>query len=131
MSGSVDTVRPSVEHVRPSTRFLRALAVIAIVGLVCRVAYVLVSSAQVGGDGLYYHAIAGLVRDGKGFIAPGPFAKFGEAIQTAPHPPGWPVVLIGAAGLSHRPAARQVGDCPKPFSPFVSLLFISTQDRLV
>jgi 4-amino-4-deoxy-L-arabinose transferase-like glycosyltransferase len=107
MSGPVDTVRPSVEHVRPSTRFLRALFVIAIVGLVMRVAYVLVSSAQVGGDGLYYHAIAGLVRDGKGFIAPGPYAKFGQAIQTAPHPPGWPLVLIGAAFVGLRTTLEQ------------------------
>ena len=68
MSGSADAVRPS-------TRFIRALAVMAIVALALRVAYVVVSSAEVGGDGLYYHAIAGLVADGKGFIAPPKFAE--------------------------------------------------------
>src|SRR4051812_30810159 len=92
----------SADTVRPSTRFVRALVAIAIVALVWRVAYVLLSSAQVGGDGLYYHAIAGLVADGKGFIAPEVYAKLGQAIPTAPHPPGWPVVLIGAAFVGLR-----------------------------
>ncbi|MDQ1382256.1 MAG: hypothetical protein QOJ71_2975 [Actinomycetota bacterium] len=92
---------------RPSTRFVRALVVIAIVGFALRVAYVVVSSAQVGGDGLYYHAIAGLVADGKGFIAPEVYAKLGQALPTAPHPPAWPLVLIGAALVGLRTTFEQ------------------------
>jgi 4-amino-4-deoxy-L-arabinose transferase-like glycosyltransferase len=52
---------------------------------------------RVGGDGRYYHAIAALLADGKGFIAPEPYVNEGLVIPSAVHPPGWPLVLAGAA----------------------------------
>ena len=48
----------------------------------------------VSGDGPYYHAIAGLLADGEGFVAPEPFQQTGASVPYAAHPPAWPVVLM-------------------------------------
>ncbi len=62
----------SIVAKRPSGWFGRWLALNAFFALVLRVMYIIIASGQVGGDGRYYHAIAALVADGKGFIDPKP-----------------------------------------------------------
>lgn len=60
------------------------------------------------GDFFYFHEIANLLADGRGFVAPFTLQELGEARPTAEHPPLWPLVLaagseIGGNGLlSHR-----------------------------
>src|SRR5882672_9291799 len=92
---------------RPSGWFGHCLALIAFFALALRVAYISIASGQVGGDGRYYHAIAALVVDGKGFIDPKPYQLTGQIIASAPHPPGWPLVLIGAAFVGLRTTFEQ------------------------
>jgi 4-amino-4-deoxy-L-arabinose transferase-like glycosyltransferase len=100
MSGSSVTARPS-------RWFGRWLALIAFFALALRLAYINIASGEVGGDGRYYHAIAALVADGKGFIDPKPYQLTGQIIASAPHPPGWPLVLIGAAFVGLRTTFEQ------------------------
>jgi 4-amino-4-deoxy-L-arabinose transferase-like glycosyltransferase len=100
MSGSVVTERSS-------DRFGRRLGLIAFFALVLRVAYIFIASGRVGGDGRYYHAIAALVADGKGFIDPTHYMVTGQAVAAAPHPPAWPLVLIGAAVVGLRTTLEQ------------------------
>jgi 4-amino-4-deoxy-L-arabinose transferase-like glycosyltransferase len=100
MSGSVDTVRPSA-------RFVRALVVIAVFGFVLRIAYIEIATGAVGGDGRYYHSIASLLADGKGFIAPKPYLLQHLVVPSAPHPPAWPLFLAGFALVGLRTAFEQ------------------------
>jgi 4-amino-4-deoxy-L-arabinose transferase-like glycosyltransferase len=100
MSGSVDTVRPSA-------RFIRVLVVIAIFAFLLRIAYIEIATGAIGGDGRYYHSIASVLADGKGFIAPRPYLRQHLVIPSAPHPPAWPLVLTGAALLGLRTALEQ------------------------
>jgi 4-amino-4-deoxy-L-arabinose transferase-like glycosyltransferase len=100
MSGSVDTVRPSA-------RFVRALVAIAVFGFVLRIAYIEIATGAIGGDGRYYHSIASLLADGKGFIAPQPYLLQHLVVLSAPHPPAWPLVLAGAAVVGLRTVFEQ------------------------
>ena len=79
-------------------RFWTGLAVVALFGLVVRVAYIAVSRQAVQGDGTYYHAIAGVLADGKGFVHPQAYLWSGLSIPWAPHP------LVAAAPRVARPA---------------------------
>ena len=88
-------------------RFWFGLAVIALFGLVVRVAYVAVSRQAVQGDGTYYHAIAGVLADGKGFISPRAFLRSGLSIPFAPHPPLWPLLLSLPARVGLRTYTEQ------------------------
>ena len=92
---------------RTSDRFRVGLGLIASFGLLMRTMYVMVATGKIGGDGRYYHAIAALVADGKGFIAPRPYALHGRMIASAPHPPAWPLTLTGAALVGLRTALEQ------------------------
>ena len=88
--------------------FDRLLPVIAALGLALRVAYLVVSRhTNLDGDGRYYHAIAGLLADGRGFIEPGAYARFGRSIAWAPHPPLWPLLLSVPARLGLRTLLEQ------------------------
>ena len=88
-------------------RFWFGLAVIALFGLVVRVAYVAVARQAVQGDGTYYHAIAGVLADGKGFISPRAFLRSGLSIPFAPHPPLWPLLLSLPARVGLRTYTEQ------------------------
>lgn len=60
------------------------------------------------GDFFFFHEIANLIADGRGFIAPFTLQELGEVHPTAEHPPLWPLLLAGASEvggnglLSHR-----------------------------
>ena len=92
---------------RTSDRFRVGVGLIAFFGLLFRTLYVIVARGAVGGDGRYYHAIASLIADGKGFIAPGPYANRGIMIDSAPHPPAWPLTLAGPALVGLRTTLEQ------------------------
>jgi 4-amino-4-deoxy-L-arabinose transferase-like glycosyltransferase len=88
-----------VTIVRPEP-FRTRLALVALLGLSLRLAYIAktaISGDRVGGDGRYYHAIAGFLADGKGFIDPTPYMLHGQAVPSAPHPPVWPLMLSAPA----------------------------------
>ncbi len=91
-----------------ANQFTYALAAIALAGLLLRVLYIVLAKDQtVGGDGRYYHSIAGLLVDGKGFIAPEVYARFGQSVATSPHPPAWPLALAGPALVGLRSVFEQ------------------------
>jgi 4-amino-4-deoxy-L-arabinose transferase-like glycosyltransferase len=92
---------------RTSDRFRVLVILIAFGGLLLRILYVSVASGDIGGDGRYYHAIASLLADGKGFIAPKPYLLEGKILDFAPHPPAWPLTLAGAAFVGLRSAYEQ------------------------
>src|SRR6476660_9188316 len=92
---------------RSSARFGPLLALIAFVGFVLRAVYVAIASGSVGGDGRYYHAIAALLADGKGFIAPSAYLATGKVVASAPHPPAWPLTLAAAALVGLRTTLEQ------------------------
>jgi 4-amino-4-deoxy-L-arabinose transferase-like glycosyltransferase len=97
----------SVVSERPPRLFTVPLGLIAAFGLTVRIAYVEKATGILAGDGLYYHAIAALVADGKGFIAPKPYLATGQVIASAPHPPAWPLVLSAAAFAGLRTTLEQ------------------------
>jgi 4-amino-4-deoxy-L-arabinose transferase-like glycosyltransferase len=88
-------------------RFWLLLAAVALFGLLVRVAYVAVSRQAVQGDGTYYHAIAGVLADGKGFVNPEAYLTSGLSIPWAPHPPLWPLLLALPARLGLRTYSEQ------------------------
>ena len=77
-----------------------------------RLAYVQIASGAVGGDGRYYHSIAALLADGKGFIAPKNYLATGQVIASAPHPPAWPLLLAGFAFAGLRTTLEHAGFRP-------------------
>jgi 4-amino-4-deoxy-L-arabinose transferase-like glycosyltransferase len=92
---------------RTSDRFRVGVSLIAFGGLAMRIVYVTVAGSAIGGDGRYYHAIASLLADGKGFIAPRPYLLSGKIIDFAPHPPAWPLTLAGGALVGLRSIYEQ------------------------
>jgi 4-amino-4-deoxy-L-arabinose transferase-like glycosyltransferase len=60
------------------------------------------------GDFFFFHELANLLADGRGFVAPFPLQETGAVQPTAEHPPLWPLLLsaaseLGGTGLlSHR-----------------------------
>jgi 4-amino-4-deoxy-L-arabinose transferase-like glycosyltransferase len=91
-----------------------ALAVIALLGLVIRVAYVLKHRAHhvPMGDDFYYHAGANLLVEGHGFIEPFWFSALHISQPAATHPPLWILVLAvpSAVGLKSF-TAHQIWSC--------------------
>jgi 4-amino-4-deoxy-L-arabinose transferase-like glycosyltransferase len=85
-------------------RFLRSfnarLAAIATVALALRVAYtVLIADDWPGvGDFFYYHGIANLLADGRGFVDPF-ISTEANPYPSALHPPLWPLTLAAASEL--------------------------------
>ena len=51
------------------------------------------------GDFYFFHEIANLIADGRGFVAPFPLEHGGHVEPTAEHPPLWPLLLAGASEL--------------------------------
>ena len=70
-------------------RFALLLGVIALAGLVLRVAYVLIERRDFvfEGDAVFYHQGANLLADGRGFISPLELADSGKVVEAADHPP--------------------------------------------
>src|SRR5215211_557492 len=74
--------------------FFQLLVGVAALGLLLRVAYVVAAREDpVIGDGRHYHYVAGFLADGKGFISPGWYLRFGTARPDALHSPAWPLLL--------------------------------------
>jgi 4-amino-4-deoxy-L-arabinose transferase-like glycosyltransferase len=94
-----------------AVRFTRRLTTIAATGLAVRLVYVLAITPHLRGrgDSAYYHGLANLIADGRGYVAPG-----FDAV-TALHPPLFPLLLSlpSLAGLdgwqAHRVANAVVG----------------------
>jgi 4-amino-4-deoxy-L-arabinose transferase-like glycosyltransferase len=93
--------------VRRWDRSTRLILVIGLFALALRLMYIAGVRDRVGGDGRYYHAIAALVVDGRGFIDPGPYLLHGLVVPSAPHPPAWPLLLSGAAFFGFRTVLEQ------------------------
>jgi 4-amino-4-deoxy-L-arabinose transferase-like glycosyltransferase len=81
--------------------FPARLALIAAAGLAVRVAYTLVLARDTMGlgDFFYYHGLANLLGEGRGFVHPVYFAEDGTEVATAEHPPLWPLLLGAASAL--------------------------------
>lgn len=75
--------------------FVSTLLGIALVGLVLRVAYVLIVMPRVtlGQDAIWYRLQAGLISGGVGYVDPAAFFAAGRAVPTAQFPPAWPALL--------------------------------------
>jgi len=91
------------------------LAVIALAGLVIRVAWVVSTRhLTLGGDAYFYHYQANLLASGHGFVEPA-FYQHGQVVASAYHPPLWTVYLasfstIGVRSwLGHRLAGCLLG----------------------
>ena len=71
------------------------LGVLAVGGLVLRIAYVLITKnpRAVGGDSFYYHYGANLLVDGRGFPDPIQLLQFHNETPGAAHPPGYILAL--------------------------------------
>ena len=81
--------------------FARRVALIAAIGLLGRVAYVLLLTrhATVWGDAYLYHESSNLIASGKGFINPIDWIENHVRIQAADHPPLYLVYLAGWSWL--------------------------------
>jgi 4-amino-4-deoxy-L-arabinose transferase-like glycosyltransferase len=84
-------------------RFVLALALIALAGLIWRVVYVVwMRDHALVGDGVHYHYAALYLSDGRGFINPITLALTGVEAQDAVHPPAWTLLLAGPSALGLR-----------------------------
>ena len=83
----------------PSRRFVVTVAVVTVLGLALRLAYVWFVRRDLtfGGDPFYYHIGANLLADGKGFINPYAYALH-QNVQGADHPPLY-IVYLSLASL--------------------------------
>jgi len=93
--------------------FKRRLAVIAVIGLIGRVVYVVwVRNDAVIGDGYHYHFAALALADGEGFINPFARDALGKIVPDAVHPPAWTLLLATASALGLRSyLAHQIIAC--------------------
>ncbi len=98
---------PAAERERRT--FIRGLVLITVLGFAVRLAYVLIARRNhvPGGDAFFYHVGANLVVDGKGFIAPLPYA-LGAQIQAADHPPLYITFLAIPSAVGLRTALEHV-----------------------
>jgi 4-amino-4-deoxy-L-arabinose transferase-like glycosyltransferase len=88
---------------RPRDRFWVGLLLIALVGLVVRVVYILwMHDVELTGDGYHYHLASQFIADGRGFINPLNMTWFGDKVQDAVHPPAWTLLLTGLSSLGVR-----------------------------
>ncbi len=89
-------------------RFAIQVALIAGFGFLVRIAYLYAfRNGTINGDGRYYHVIAGLIADGKGFITPSDFLQSGSSVPSAAHPPLWPLTLALLARFGLRTILEQ------------------------
>jgi 4-amino-4-deoxy-L-arabinose transferase-like glycosyltransferase len=95
------------------TPFAVRLGAILLGALAVRLVYTIAGPGNAysegpAGDFFYFHEIANLLADGRGFVAPFTLQELGEVRPTAEHPPLWPLLLaaaseVGGNGLlSHR-----------------------------
>jgi len=78
----------------PRHLFTFRLAVVTLLGLALRLAYVVhQEDREVIGDGNYYHFLARNLADGAGFINPVSYLRTGVESPDALHPPAWSAVL--------------------------------------
>jgi 4-amino-4-deoxy-L-arabinose transferase-like glycosyltransferase len=105
-------------HDERDRQFLILLVVIALVGIVARIAYVVwVRDRALPLDGLHYHFRALGLADGKGFVnvLVQQFYELSEPPADASNPPAWPLLLAGPSLvgvrsiLSHQIVACVVG----------------------
>jgi 4-amino-4-deoxy-L-arabinose transferase-like glycosyltransferase len=98
---------PAAERERRT--FIRGLVLITVLGFAVRLAYVLIARRNhvPGGDAFFYHVGANLLVDGKGFIAPLPYA-LGAQIQAADHPPLYITFLAIPSAVGLRTALEHV-----------------------
>ncbi|HEY4396394.1 MAG TPA: glycosyltransferase family 39 protein [Acidimicrobiia bacterium] len=94
---------------RERRTFIRGLVLITVLGFAVRLAYVLIARRNhvPGGDAFFYHVGANLLVDGKGFIAPLPYA-LGARIQAADHPPLYITFLAIPSAVGLRTALEHV-----------------------
>jgi len=83
--------------------FWIALVVVAAGALWLRLEYVWTArdGKALGGDGLYYHATANLVADGRGFVNPFTYIYEGRFEQSAEHPPLYSLYLAAFSWLGY------------------------------
>ena len=100
--------------------FAKRLALILAGALVVRLVYTIAVAGNEYspgpfGDFFFYHELANLLAEGRGFIAPFGYEQSGAIEPTAEHPPLWPLLLaaaseVGGNGiLSHRLVGVPVG----------------------
>jgi hypothetical protein len=102
---------------RAAPRFGVALAVITVVALGVRVAWVLVARRNFAlqGDDYFYHWQANALADGMGFINPLSWKALGRIDPSAAHPPLYSLylagvsLLCGTSALAHRLASCLLG----------------------
>ncbi|MCU1461335.1 MAG: hypothetical protein JWO37_1410 [Acidimicrobiales bacterium] len=89
---------------RRASRFTLGLAAICLVGLVVRVAYVLIvkHDQKLWGDAFFYHWQADAILHGKNFPVPYLWHFDHVARPAADHPPLWTILLAGADLLGLR-----------------------------
>jgi len=110
LSPRIGAIPESVVTIVRRDPFKTRLVLVALLGLSLRLAYIAMTALRgdrIGGDGSYYHAIAGLLAEGKGFIDPTPYALHGQAVPSAPHPPLWPLMLSAPALVGLHTANEQ------------------------
>jgi hypothetical protein len=100
--------------VAPVTRrFGLTLTIVAAVGLVARIVYMIVVAADIdlGADARWYQLQAGTIAGGHGYVDPDAFHRLGQSEPTANFPPLWPIVLavFERLGLSGDRAFQMVG----------------------
>lgn len=93
--------------------FVAWLAGIAAAALAIRLVYALLVAPPPPAlsDAGFFHLLANLLADGRGFVRPYELIFFGDVTPTAEHPPAWPVLLAGMSELGGRShdAHRVVG----------------------
>lgn len=77
-----------------ASRFRRRLVLIALGGLVLRIAYALWKGDQaIVGDEIFYKVQSQILAEGHGFLAPGLYAFAGRSVASAEHPPLYTIWL--------------------------------------
>ena len=94
-------------------RFVRALTALVGLGLVVRIAYLVVIGRHLtfGLDAIWYELQAGTLGSGKGYVDPSAFYRTGARVPTATFPPLWPGLLAVAklVGLGSETGYQVVG----------------------
>jgi 4-amino-4-deoxy-L-arabinose transferase-like glycosyltransferase len=86
-------------------RFFVALAVIAVAAFGIRIAFVEAHGdrALTTGDSFFYYSVARQIADGEGYVRPYELAASpSRSVQTAEHPPLYPLILAVPAALGFR-----------------------------
>jgi len=98
----------------PARTFWIVVGIVALAGLAGRLTYTAVvkADAPAGGDGLYYHSQALVLRDGHGFVDPIRYLGDGVETPTAGHPPLYALYLAGWTFLGvDTPYGHRLASC--------------------